>query len=147
MVRAFDREVAGSNSGLLVRRSAFQEFRIEQVSWTSQATSGLTPYCSFHCIRQTCPLAPPRPSRMYKGAACVFPFSRGKGNFGRLSREDLPGKIYPRKIWKGAVFKPVSRDMWYFSEASRESKKKKGEGYNLYVHVQSSSKLFIPPEK
>ena len=30
--------------------------RMEKGSWTREATSGLTPYCSFHCIQQTCGL-------------------------------------------------------------------------------------------
>ena len=66
---------------------------------------------------------PGPPTRMYKGAACVFPFFSGKGVFfGRLSWEDIPEKNWEKG--GGGGFKPISRDMGCFSAVSREIKKK-----------------------
>ena len=74
----------------------------------------------------------PGPHSNVQGAACAFPFSGKRGYFsgergflsGRLSREN-PGK--------GDVYKPISRDMGCFSEASREIKKKRVSFTRIYM--------------
>ena len=64
-------------------------------------------------------LTPP-PHSNVQGGRMRIPIYLGKGvYFGCLSRED-----FPEKTGKGGVFKPTSRDMGSFSEASREIKKK-----------------------
>ena len=55
-----------------------------------------------------------------------LPIFSGKGVFLAVCL----GKIFPIKTWKGGVFEPVSRDVGYFSEASRETQIR---GYDLYI--------------
>ena len=58
---------------------------------------------------------PPPPNSNVQGGRMHIPIFSGKGYFW---------------AWKGGVFKAISRDMGYFSEASREIKNR---GYDSYV--------------
>ena len=60
-----DREVTGSNPGRVIPKtlkivptaflSGARHSRMEKGSWTRVAASGLTPYCSLHCVQQVWP--------------------------------------------------------------------------------------------
>ena len=70
----------------------------------------------------------PRPPWMYKGAHASSDFL---GERGYILAVCL-GKIFARKTWKGGVLNQSSKIWGFFSEASREIKKR---GYDLYVHI------------
>ena len=64
---------------------------------------------------------PPPPPECTRGSHPFSHFLGEGGNFRRVSRED-----FPEKSLKRGCFKPIYRDMGYFSEASREIKKNLG---------------------
>ena len=57
------------------------------------------------------------------------------------------GKIFPTKSRKGGVFKPISRDMGYFSKASKESIKETGMSYTYMFPALSiaSREMWVGP--
>ena len=67
---------------------------------------------------------PPSPLQMYKGSHAYSHFLGKGGIFGRLSREEFPYRKPESFLFS------ISRDMRYFSEASRKIKKR---GYDLYT--------------
>ena len=82
-------------------------------------------------------ISPPPPTRMYKGAACAFPFSRERGYFLAVCLR----KISREKPEKG-VFLNQSPEIWGVFQKLPEKLRKRG--YDLYIHV---SRAFNSPAR